>query len=79
MSLYTYKMMVLPKIPEYVVKQTEGLITDFLWNGRKPKIPLRTLQLNKASGGQNLIDLRKKDIALKAMWVENMYGRPSMC
>ena len=42
-SIFTYKMAVLPDIPEGTVKTIEEMIVAFLWNGVKPKIPLSTL------------------------------------
>ena len=37
----------------------EELITDFIWNGRKPKLKLKTLQGRKKDGGLRLVDLKK--------------------
>ena len=68
-SLFVYKMMVLPAIPEEVVIVVEKLIEAFIWNNHKPKIPLKTLQASKELGGLNLVNLRCKDAALKTSWV----------
>ena len=68
-SLFTYKMLVLPKIKDNYVKKFEQLVNDFLWLGRKPKITLKTLQKSKGDGGLGLIDLRMKDTSLKTNWV----------
>ena len=67
-SLFVYKMTVLPQIPEHFIKKFDNLIREFLWNGRKAKIAYSTLQNPKEEGGLNLVNLRKKDIALKATW-----------
>ena len=42
----------------------------FLWNGAKPKIVLTTLQANKVSGGLKLVNLKKKERALKLTWLQ---------
>ena len=68
-SLFTYKMYVLPPVTEKFVSKVEELINNFLWNGRKAKISLKTLQLSKEQGGLGLIDLRIKDKSLKFAWV----------
>ena len=34
-SLYVYKMMVLPTIPNYILKRVETFIRDYLWGGEK--------------------------------------------
>ena len=67
-SLFVYKMMVLPIIPKDIIKSTDNIIRNFLWNGKKSKIAYNILQNPKAEGGLNLVNLRNKDIALKATW-----------
>ena len=68
-SLFIYKMMVLPKIPDIYVKKVEDIIVQYIWNGHKPKIALKALQASKKSGGAKLVDLSKRDTALKATWI----------
>ena len=67
-SLFVYKMMVLPIISTKVIKQMENIIRDYLWQGKKAKIAYRILQLPKDQGGLNLVDLKRKDMALKSSW-----------
>ena len=67
-SLFVYKMLVLPTIPGKIVKQVDNVIREFLWNGRKSKIAYRVLQNPIRDGGVNLVNLKLKDIALKASW-----------
>ena len=68
MSLFVYKMMVLPKIPSKLVKAIEQEIKFFLWGKGKAKIAYRILQNPKELGGLNLTDLSIKDMSLKATW-----------
>ena len=68
MSLFVYKMMVLPTIPDTVIKRVETEIRHYLWGGKKAKIALSILKNSKKEGGLNLADLKNKDIALKATW-----------
>ena len=75
-SLFVYKMMVFPIIPEKVVKSVENIIRDFLWNGKKAKIAYKIMQNPKSQGGLNLVDLRNKDIALKATWPQILATEP---
>ena len=65
--------MVLPRIPKYVVKCVDNRIREFLWNKKKAKIALSILQNPKNQGGLNLVNLEKKDIALKATWPQILY------
>ena len=65
-SLFVYKMMVLPTISKKIIKNVENQMRDFIWNGKKAKIALKTLQNSKREGGLGLVNLGNKDIALKA-------------
>ena len=67
-SLFIYRMMVLPSLPKTYLYQIEKEMENFLWNGHKPKINLRTLQMDRKDGGANLVNLEKKEKALKCMW-----------
>ena len=78
-SLFVYKMMVLEFIPDRLIRTFENVITNFIWNGARPKISLRTLQKTKIEGGLKLIHLKYKEMALKASWInllkkENKYA-----
>ena len=67
-SLFVYKMMVLPTIPDKIVKNVDNMIREFLWEGKKAKIAYKILQNPKKEGGLNLVNLRNKDKALKTSW-----------
>ena len=67
-SLFVHKMMVLPIIPNNILKQVDNIIRDYLWNSKKSKIAYNILQNPKNQGGLNLVNLKKKDMALKATW-----------
>ena len=69
-SLFVYKMTVLPTMPETIINKLNKIIENFLWNGRKPKIKLTTLQANYEQGGLKLVNLALKDKSLKAKWVQ---------
>ena len=49
------------------------MITNFIWNGKKAKIPLKQLQLNKECGGLKLVSIEKRDIAIKICWINILY------
>lgn len=71
-SLYVYKMMVLPNLPQQHFIQFDKLIRKFLWKGKKPRIALTTLQADKTEGGLRLVNLQKKEISLKVLWVKEI-------
>ena len=67
-SLFVYKMMVLPLIPQRIIKGVENIIRDYIWSGKKAKISFKILQNKKCEGGLDLVNLRCKEISLKATW-----------
>ena len=76
-SLFVYKMELLPKILEKVVTEVEAVISNFLWNGHKPKIPLIHLQKDKGSGGLQLCNLQWQDKAIKTKWIKILETNPT--
>ena len=77
-SLFVYKMLVLPSPPETVFKRVEQLIQEYLWDKKRPKIPLDILQRDGTQGGLKLVDLRCRDQALKVSWIQILEHDKSM-
>ena len=77
-SLFVYKMMVLPKISKDSVTKLNHTILDFLWNGRKAKIALKVLQMDKSCGGLGLVNFEWKDKSLKLTWLKILEDDPKM-
>ena len=50
-SLFIYKLTVLPAILDDILEKYNQAVTDFLWNGKRPKIPLDILQACKEPRG----------------------------
>ena len=71
-SLFMYKMQVLPAISTTLITKIEDIIVNFLWKGKKAKIPLHILQLSKEDGGMNLVNIKVKHEAL-------LYKRKYLC
>ena len=69
-SMLVHKMQALPRMSTEMISRINLKMTDFIWNGRRPKIPLRVLQLNKKDGGLNLVNIEARDLSLKAAWVQ---------
>ena len=72
-SLFVYLMQMVPTVSseqEKVIK----LITQFIWNGRKPKIRNNVLCLNKHDGGRRLANLMTRDKSLKIQWLNRLSG-----
>ena len=80
-SLFVYKLNALPNLDEHQSSRIEKIISKFIWEGKKPKITLKTLQAAKENGGLRLFDIRNKQKALKVQWVKriesNVYFKES--
>ena len=68
-SLFVYKLTVLNNMTEEQIKRIEDCIKKFLWDGKKGRVRLSTLQKDKKSGGLRLFDIRSKQAALKIGWI----------
>ena len=73
-SLFVHRMMVLPTIPKSIVKRVYSVITNFIWNNRKAKIAMHTLQASKKMGGLQLVNLILKDKVLKISWIQILHN-----
>ena len=68
-SLFVYCMQVLPTMSQKQFASLDSMISQFIWNDKKAKIPSKTLKLNKKDGGMNLVDLKSRDEAIKISWI----------
>ena len=59
-SLFNYRLAVLKQLSNAHVKTFNSIISNFIWKGKKAKIPMKILQGNKDDGGLALIDIQKK-------------------
>ena len=68
-SLFVYPMQVLGSPSDVIYKKYDALIHKYIWKNKRAKIPMNTLKANKELAGQNLVDLRNKNNALKIAWL----------
>ena len=59
-SIFAYKMAVLPVISEIQCKRIDAFTTNYIWKGKKSKIPLKLLQNNKKLGGLKLSNFKQR-------------------
>ena len=71
-SLFVYKMTILPDLSDEQVRKINEIIQDFIWAGKRPKIPLKVLQSHRKEGGLKLFDVRKKQDSLKLQWIHKL-------
>ena len=64
-SLYVYRLSVLPNPSPIFFKTFDQIIKEFLWNGKRPKIKTQILYGLKDQGGARLISLVRKNSAIK--------------
>lgn len=67
-SLFVYKMSVLPNMSYNLIIQFEQLIREYLGKGNIARITLNQLKLPRDLGGLRLVDLFKRQNALKIQW-----------
>ena len=69
-SLFIYKFMTIPNLPQSGLNAIEEEMNKFIWNGKRAKIPLRVLKRSKKDGGLGLVDLKKRQDAVKITWIQ---------
>ena len=65
-----YKLLSLNMPEQGIFKRIKEIILNFLWGQKKAKIAYKTLIQKKKQGGLQLVDLQKKDQALKCSWIK---------
>ena len=68
-SLFVYKFSVLPIVTNDWIEKMHKKIVNYVWQGKRAKIPFDTLKRPKNQGGLRLVDLRAKHTALIAQWI----------
>ena len=76
--LFAYKFQVLPVLSDNSVKMIDDVIVDFLWHGKRAKIPLAILQLAKQGGGLGLVNIKAKYKALLCNYIANTKSYPEI-
>ena len=74
-SLFVYSLTVLPLITVAQNKEIEKIICEFLWKGKRNKIPLEVLYRNKEEGGLKLVNVRDRQRSLRVGWIREVYGK----
>ena len=68
-SQLVYRLAVLPPISNRILEKIKSLFVNFVWQGGKPKINWKVLTGLKKDRGAGLVDVSKKDHALKLAWI----------
>ena len=77
-SHFVYKLSALQGPHEDQIKAFNELILKYIWNGKRPKINKDILTGKKEQGGLKLVDIEKKDMALKIQWVHRILEPDSL-
>lgn len=75
-SLLQYQISALAT-PSQVFKEYRKIITNFIWNGRKPKVAYSTLIQPVAQGGLGLMDLEARAKVSSLQWVRRLIMKPN--
>ena len=68
-----YKLTVLPNLSRQQQAKLEKLMVDFLWCGKRSKIPLKVLQRPKTDGGLQLFDIKARQTTIKCHWIRKLW------
>lgn len=76
-SLFVYKMSVLPNMPYSLIERFERVVKDFLSDGKRLRISFDILKADRTEGGLRLVDLFKRQMALKTQWIVKIIHDPT--
>ena len=77
-SLFVYKMQTIHYISDNRFQEAEWVISEFLWSGKKAKIPMKILTASKYDGGLGLVDLRAKHMSLLIKSIHLAQNHPQL-
>ena len=69
-SLFYYRMSVIRSIHNKYVMQFDQMVQSFLWDGGRSKIKKHILECSINQGGLKLVNILKRDQALKIAWIQ---------
>ena len=72
-SLFNYRLAVLRNISQYNIKEFNEIATNFVWQGKRAKIPLQILQASKECGGLGLCNIKDRETLLKLQWIKRVH------
>ncbi len=71
-SQFIYKLSCMDSPTEEQYKEYKSITRNYLWDEKSSKIAYDTLTCSQEHGGFKLIDLKKKDSALKIQWIKRI-------
>ena len=71
-SLFVYRLAVVDYIDPVLSNKLNRILREFLWEGKKSKITLRTLHGNREDRGLGLVNLKTRSDAMKMKWVQTV-------
>lgn len=77
LSLLQYPMSIIPT-PERVTKEYKAIISDFLWDNKRPKVAYKTLIQGVERGGLKLLDIATRIEVNMLQWIRRVLAHPEM-
>ena len=71
-----YKLTNIPSLEKAYIKKYNRIISEFIWDKKKSKIPQHIMHGLKQNGGLGLINLESKDKVAKIQWVCKIESNP---
>jgi hypothetical protein len=63
--------------PEHIIKETDKIFCEFLWNGKVNKIARNTVIKQIEQGGLKMTDMTSKIKSIKMTWVKRAINNPT--
>lgn len=64
--------------PDRVLKEYKKIASDFIWDGRSPKLSHSSLNQNMDRGGLKLLDLTIRVEVNLLQWIGRLINKPTM-
>ena len=68
-SLFIYRLSTMLNLTKQQIERIESIVRNFIWRGKKAKVSLKTLQLQKTQGGLKLFNLQAKQDSILISWI----------
>ena len=77
-SQFVYKLACLDSPSDSLCDNYKKKITQYIWEGKSPKIAYNTLICSRPEGGLKLVDIKKKDKSMKIKWISRLKHSESL-
>lgn len=77
LSLLQYQMSIIPT-PNRVIKEYKAIISNFMWDNKRPKVAYKTMIQGIERGGMKLLDIETRAQVNMLQWIKRLLSNPEM-